>query len=81
MPSASNAEEAKWNFALWLQNELEFIGERQTEAAQLLQEPLKARHVLACVRFGPIVLKNSPPVLGVSPKNLLRHRKLVHGAA
>ena len=25
-PSASGAEEAKWNYAFWLQNELTFIG-------------------------------------------------------
>jgi hypothetical protein len=42
-PSASNAEEAKWNFAFWLQNGLEFIGNPETESAQLLEELLKAR--------------------------------------
>jgi hypothetical protein len=42
-PSASSAEEAKWNFAFWLQNELAFIGEPETESAQLLEALLKAR--------------------------------------
>jgi len=40
---ASSAEEAKWNFAFWLQNELEFIGVPETEGAQLLEEILKTR--------------------------------------
>jgi hypothetical protein len=44
-PSASSAEEAKWNFAFWLQNELEFIGAPGTEGAQLLEEVLKARRM------------------------------------
>jgi len=42
-PSASGAEEAKWNYAFWLQNELTFIGEPGTEGGQLLEELLKAR--------------------------------------
>jgi hypothetical protein len=42
-PSASSAGEAKWNFAFWPQNELEFVGEPGTEGAQVLQELLKAR--------------------------------------
>ena len=42
-PSASSAEEAKWNFAFWLQNELGFIGEPETEGGQLLEELLKAQ--------------------------------------
>jgi hypothetical protein len=42
-PSASSAEEAKWNFAFWPQNELKFIGEPETEGGQLLEEVLKAR--------------------------------------
>jgi hypothetical protein len=42
-PSASDAEEAKWNYAFWLQNELTFIGEPGTEGGQLLEELLKAR--------------------------------------
>lgn len=41
--SASSVEEAKWNFAFWLQNELEFIGVTETEEAQLLEEFLKSR--------------------------------------
>jgi hypothetical protein len=41
--SAFNVEEAKWNFAFWLQNELEFIGLPGTEDAQLLEELLKSR--------------------------------------
>jgi hypothetical protein len=42
-PSASDAEEAKWNFAFWLQNELAFIGEPGTESGQLLEDLLKSR--------------------------------------
>jgi hypothetical protein len=42
MPSASDAEEAKWNFAFWLQNELAFVGEPGTESGQLLEAHLKA---------------------------------------
>jgi hypothetical protein len=42
-PSASSAEEAKWNFAFWLQNELAFIGAPETESARLLEALLKAR--------------------------------------
>ncbi|MCC7700776.1 hypothetical protein IGS59_00885 [Janthinobacterium sp. GW460P] len=42
-PSASDAAEAKWNFAFWLQNELKYIGEPDTEGGQLLEELLKAR--------------------------------------
>ncbi|MTW12531.1 hypothetical protein GM658_18135 [Pseudoduganella eburnea] len=41
--SASSAEEAKWNFAFWLQNELKFIGEPGTQAGMLLEDHLKAR--------------------------------------
>ncbi|WP_156401268.1 hypothetical protein [Duganella sp. Root1480D1] len=40
--SASNAEEAKWNFAFWLQNDLQFIGEPGTQGGLLLQAHLKA---------------------------------------
>lgn len=40
---ASGAEEAKWNFAFWLQNELAFVGVPETEGAHLLEEMLKAR--------------------------------------
>jgi hypothetical protein len=40
---ASSVEEAKWNFAFWLQNELEFIGLPETEDAQLLEELLRSR--------------------------------------
>jgi hypothetical protein len=43
VPSASGADEAKWNYAFWLQNELTFIGEPETEGGQLLEELLKAR--------------------------------------
>ncbi|MBB5371307.1 MULTISPECIES: hypothetical protein [unclassified Janthinobacterium] len=42
-PSASNAEEAKWNFAFWLQNELIYIAEPGTEGGKMLEELLKAR--------------------------------------
>lgn len=42
-PSASNAKEAKWNFAFWLQNELKYIAEPGTEGGQMLEELLKAR--------------------------------------
>jgi len=41
-PAASDAAEAKWNFAFWLQNELAFIGEPGTEGRQLLERALKA---------------------------------------
>jgi hypothetical protein len=44
-PSASGAEEAKWNYAFWLQNELTFIGEPETKGGQLLEELLKARRL------------------------------------
>lgn len=44
-PSASSAEEAKWNFAFWLQNELAFIGVPGTESAQLLEADLKVREL------------------------------------
>lgn len=39
----SSTDEAKWNFAFWLQNELEFIGLPETESAQLLERNLRAR--------------------------------------
>lgn len=42
-PSASDTDEAKWNYAFWLQNELEFIGEAETQAACLLADLLKTR--------------------------------------
>ncbi|KAL0630214.1 hypothetical protein Q9L58_010940, partial [Maublancomyces gigas] len=42
-PSASDAGEAKWNFAFWLQNELVSVGEPATEGGQLLQGLLKSR--------------------------------------
>jgi hypothetical protein len=42
-PIASNAGEAKWNYAFWLQNELTFIGEPDTQGERLLQESLKAQ--------------------------------------
>lgn len=42
-PVASSAQEAKWNFAFWLQNELKFIGEPESEGGQLLEAILKAR--------------------------------------
>lgn len=41
-PSASSAEEAKWNFAFWLQNELKFIAEPGTQGRLLLEDHLKA---------------------------------------
>lgn len=41
-PSASGAEEAKWNFAFWLQNELKFIAEPGTQGRLLLEGHLKA---------------------------------------
>ena len=41
-PMASDADEAKWNFAFWLQNELLFIGEPGTASATMLAQPLKA---------------------------------------
>jgi len=42
-PSASSAEEAKWNFAFWLQNGLAFIGVPETEDGQMLEALLKTR--------------------------------------
>lgn len=39
---ASDAEEASWNYALWLQNELAFIGDPETQGGQLLQQHLKS---------------------------------------
>ena len=42
-PEASDANEAKWNFAFWLQNELAFVGVPGTESGQLLEAQLKAR--------------------------------------
>lgn len=41
--SASSAEEAKWNFAFWLQNELKVIGAPETEGGRLLGDLLRAR--------------------------------------
>ncbi|MBQ5938552.1 hypothetical protein [Massilia sp. AB1] len=40
IPFASSAEEATWNFAFWLQNELRFIGEPGTKGGQLLEDVL-----------------------------------------
>lgn len=42
-PSASDIEEAKWNYAFWLQNELRFVGEAGTRGGQLLKELLQTR--------------------------------------
>lgn len=42
-PSASGAEEAKWNFAFWLQNEVAFVGQTGSEGRQLLEDLLKSR--------------------------------------
>jgi hypothetical protein len=42
-PIASDPQEAKWNFAFWLQNELRFIGEPGTQGRRLLEELLKAK--------------------------------------
>ena len=44
-PWASDAQEAKWNFAFWLQNELLVIGEADTPAGVLLEELLKAEGI------------------------------------
>lgn len=44
-PFASNAKEARWNFAFWLQNELLFIGEPGTTAGNLLEEQLKTEQL------------------------------------
>lgn len=41
-PIASDADEATWNFAFWLQNELLFIGEPGTPSATLLVQLLKS---------------------------------------
>lgn len=40
---SSSAQEAKWNFAFWLQNELKIIGEPGTEGGQLLEDTFKAK--------------------------------------
>lgn len=42
-PIASDLHEAKWNFAFWLQNELKFIGEPETQGGLLLEELLKSK--------------------------------------
>lgn len=42
-PIASDPHEAKWNFAFWLQNELKFIGEPETQGGILLEELLKSK--------------------------------------
>jgi hypothetical protein len=42
-PIASSTQEAKWNFAFWLQNQLKFIGEPENEGGQLLEATLKSR--------------------------------------
>lgn len=41
-PIASDAAEAKWNFAFYLQNQLLFIGEPGTAAGALLEDMFKA---------------------------------------
>lgn len=40
-PSASDAEEARWNFAFWFQNELALVGQPGTKGRQLLEDWLK----------------------------------------
>lgn len=42
-PIASDLHEAKWSFAFWLQNELQLIGEPQTQGGLLLEELLKSK--------------------------------------
>lgn len=42
-PIASDSDEAKWNYAFWLQNEITVIGEPDTEGAGLRKEWFKAR--------------------------------------
>lgn len=42
-PVASNTQEAQWNFAFWLQNELRIIGDPETEGGQRWEALLKAR--------------------------------------
>lgn len=37
----TSSDEAKWNFAFWLQNELAFIGQPGSEGAQLLEAYLQ----------------------------------------
>ncbi|MES3022942.1 MAG: hypothetical protein V4857_15335 [Pseudomonadota bacterium] len=41
-PTASNPQEAKWNFAFWLQNELIFIGEPESKGGRFLANVLQA---------------------------------------
>jgi hypothetical protein len=40
-PIASDAHEATWNFAFWLQNELAFVPAPETQGERLLEEALK----------------------------------------
>jgi len=42
-PSASGADEARWNFAFWLQNELAFIAEPGSTSARQFEDLVKAR--------------------------------------
>lgn len=41
-PVASDAREARWNFAFWPQNELVFVGEPDTQGGQLLEQYLRS---------------------------------------
>lgn len=41
--SASSVDEATWNYAFWLQNELRFVGEVGTQGRQLLEDLLKTK--------------------------------------
>jgi hypothetical protein len=41
-PFAANTQEAKWNFAFWLQNELVLIGGVETPSGVLLEQVLKS---------------------------------------
>lgn len=42
-PGASDVDEATWNYAFWLQNELTLIGEPGTRGGQLLEDLFRAK--------------------------------------
>lgn len=42
-PSAADAEEARWNFTFWFQNELALVGQPRTKGRELLEDGLKEK--------------------------------------
>ncbi len=42
-PVASDPAEARWNFAFWLQNELAFVGEPETQGGELFEQYLRSK--------------------------------------